>query len=90
MSKPRLPCEAVSLLMQRMETHPDEFKLNTSSKWHELFNVVKRRVLDKNKDALVILDDFECEMLWGKFKDAGRRSLHGYVMKIILEEPKDE
>ena len=90
MSKPKTPCEAVLLLMQRMEEYPDEFKLNTSSKWHELFSVIKRRVMDKDKDALIILDDFECEMLWGKFKEAGKKSLHSYVMDKILVGDKDE
>lgn len=90
MSKPSVPCDAVLLLIKRMESHPDEFKLNTSSDWHELFSVVKRRVVDKDKDALIILDDFECEMLWGKFKETGKRSLHSYVMNNILRAGEDK
>lgn len=92
MSKPSVPCDAVLLLMQRMESHPDEFKLNTSSKWHELFSVIKRRVVDKDANAVIILDDFEAVMLWGKFKEAGKRSLHNYVMDTILrgDEKKDD
>ena len=84
------PCEAVLLLVQRMESHPDEFALNSTSKWHGLLEVLKRRVVDRDSNALLILDDFETEMLWGKFKAAGRKSLHAFVMKKILEKEEDD
>lgn len=84
------PCEAVMLLVQRMESHPDEFALNSTSKWHGLLEVLKRRVVDRDSNALLILDDFETEMLWGKFKAAGRKSLHAFVMKKILEKEEDD
>jgi hypothetical protein len=76
--------------MQRMESNPDEFAMNSSSKWHSLLDIIKRRVMDNDKNALIILDDFECEMLWNKFKAAGKKSLHSFVMNKILEGSKDE
>lgn len=79
------PCDAVMLVVQRMESHPDEFALNSSSKWHQFLSVVKKRVVDGDKDALVILEDFECEMMWNKYKAAGKKSLHSFVMAKILE-----
>ena len=85
----QVPCEAVQLVVQRMESHPEEFALNNTSKWHSFLTVVKKRV-DGDKDALVILDDFECEMMWNKFKTAGKKSLHAFVMKKILEGNEDE
>ena len=83
--KPPIPHEAVVLLMDRMTTHYDEFKLTKDSKWSALFHGIKRRVVDKDADALIILEEFEAVMLWEKFKDAGKRSLHTYVMRKILE-----
>ena len=84
------PCDAVMLLMQRMETNPDEFMLNSSSKWHQVLLMVKKR-MDGDKDSFVILEDFECEMLWNKFKAAGKKSFHTFIMKKILEgSDKDE
>ena len=78
------------LLMQRMETNPDEFMLNSSSKWHQVLLMVKKR-MDGDKDSFVILEDFECEMLWNKFKAAGKKSFHTFIMKKILEgSDKDE
>jgi hypothetical protein len=79
------PCEAVMLLVQRMDSHPEEFRLDTG-KWAGLMGHVKKRVVDKNSDALIILDDFEAEMLWGKFRAAGKRQLHSFVMQKIIGE----
>jgi hypothetical protein len=83
------PCEAVVLLVQRMESNPEEFRLDTG-KWANLLAHVKKRVVDKNADAFIILDDFEAEMLWKKFKAAGKKELHTFVMKKILEGDEDE
>jgi hypothetical protein len=72
-----------------MESNPDEFNLH-GGKWASLFNHVKERVLDGNKNRLVILQDFECEALWGRFVKAGQAQLLTYVMKTILENDKHE
>jgi len=80
----RTPCEAVMLLVQRMESHPEEFRLD-GGKWAHLMMVVKKRVVDKDADALIIIDDFEAEMVWRKFKGAGQKQLRAYVMKKIIE-----
>lgn len=90
MTRPRrIPCEAVALLMQRMESHPEEFRLD-SGKWAGLLGHVKKRVVDSNKDALIIIDDFEAEILWNKFKAAGQKQLHAFVMKKIIEGADNE
>ncbi len=78
------PCEATMMLMDRMESHPEEFGLAKGTKWADFFNQVKRRAVDNDKNVLVILDDQECEMLWGRFKEAGKKQLLTYVMKKIL------
>ena len=80
----QVPCDAVMLLVQRMESNPDEFMLNSSSKWHQVLLTVKKRI-DGDKDSLVILEDFECEMLWNKFKAAGKKTFHAFIMAKILE-----
>jgi hypothetical protein len=78
------PCAAVMLLVQRMESNPEEFRLDTG-KWANLLAHIKKRVVDKNADAFIILDDFEAEMVWNKFKAAGKKELHTFVMEKILE-----
>ena len=86
----QVPCDAVLLVVQRMESHPEEFALNSTSKWHQFLTVVKKRVVDGDKDALIILEDFECDMMWNKFKAAGKKSLHAFIMKKILEGDDNE
>jgi hypothetical protein len=68
-----------------MESHPDEFRLNSSSKWHGILDTLKSRVVEKNASAFIILEDFEAEMLWNKFKAAGKRTFHAFVIEKILE-----
>jgi hypothetical protein len=41
--------------------------------------------VEKRTDAFIILEDFEAEMLWNKFKAAGKKSFHAFVMEKILE-----
>ena len=80
----QVPCDAVMLLVQRMESNPEEFRFDTG-KWANLLAHIKKRVVDKNADAFIILDDFEAEMVWNKFKAAGKKELHSFIMEKILE-----
>ena len=89
MKEKRTPCEAVMLLVQRMDTHPEEFRLD-SGPWHNLLAHIKKRVVDKNADAIIILDDFEAEMVWNKFRAAGKKQLLSFVMSKILGADKNE
>jgi hypothetical protein len=73
-----------------MESHPEEFALNSTSKWHNLLSVVKKRAVDGDKDALIVLDDFEVEIVWNKFRHAGKKSLHAFIMQKILEGEDNE
>lgn len=84
MTKKNAPCEAVMLLLKRMQSHPEEFRLD-AGKWGHFLTVVKRRVVDKSVDTLIILEDFEAEMLWNGFKTAGKKQLLSFVMEKILE-----
>lgn len=83
------PCEAVIMLVKRMDTHPEEFRLEENTKWGRLMAIVKARVVDRDPNAFIVLEDFECEMLWGKFKAAGKKQLLNFVMEKILN-PKGE
>jgi hypothetical protein len=47
-------------------------------------SIVKTRVVDKDANAFIVLEDYECDMLWNKFKAAGKKQLHSYVMDKIL------
>lgn len=79
--------EGVQLLLQRMESHPDEFNLD-SGKWASELNVVYARVSGKTppQRAEPWLSTAEVEALWDKYVEIKQRDFHGHVMKKLFDE----
>ena len=85
------PCEAVALLLARMDSNPQEFSFSKGSKWGDILQMVYQRQEDaKNKHVLVALGDKECTMVWDKFVDTSKKLLHQEFMRRILDVAKDE
>jgi hypothetical protein len=85
------PCEAVALLLTRMDSNPQEFTFSKNSKWGDILQMVYQRQQDaKNKYVLVALDDRECTMVWDKFVDTSKKLLHQEFIRRILDVDKDE
>jgi hypothetical protein len=78
--------EGVQLLLQRMESHPDEFDLDRG-KWASELNVVYARVSGKTppQRAEPWLSTAEVEALWGKYVEIKQRDFHGHVMKKLFD-----
>ena len=83
--------EGVQLLLQRMESHPDEFNLD-SGKWASELNVVYARVSGKTppQRAEPWLSTAEVEALWDKYVEIKQRDSHGHVMKKLFDEQEKE
>jgi hypothetical protein len=83
--------EGVQLLLQRMESHPDEFNLD-SGKWASELNVVYARVSGKTppQRAEPWLSTAEVEALWDKYVEIKQRDFHGHVMKKLFDEQEKE
>lgn len=83
--------EGVQLLLQRMESHPDEFNLD-SGKWASELNVVYARVSGKTppQRAEPWLSTAEVEALWDKYVEIKQRDFHGHVMKKLFDEEAEE
>jgi hypothetical protein len=83
--------EGVQLLLQRMESHPDEFNLD-SGKWASELNVVYARVTGKTppQRAEPWLSTAEVEALWDKYVEIKQRDFHGHVMKKLFDEQEKE
>ena len=83
--------EGVQLLLQRMESHPDEFNLD-SGKWASELNVVYARVSGKTppQRAEPWLSTAEVEALWDKYVEIKQRDFHGHVMKKLFDEEEKE
>jgi hypothetical protein len=83
--------EGVQLLLQRMESHPDEFDLDRG-KWASELNVVYARVSGKTppQRAEPWLSTAEVEALWDKYVEIKQRDFHGHVMKKLFDEQAEE
>jgi hypothetical protein len=83
--------EGVQLLLQRMESHPNEFDLDRG-KWASELNVVYARVTGKTppQRAEPWLSTAEVEALWDKYVEIKQRDFHGHVMKKLFDEEEKE
>jgi len=85
------PCEAITLLLTRMDSNPQEFSFSKGSKWGDILQMVYQRQQDtSNKHVLVAIDDKECTMVWDKFTDISKKLLHQEFIRRILDVAKDE
>jgi hypothetical protein len=82
--------EGVQLLLQRMESHPDEFDLDRG-KWASELNVVYARVSGKTppQRAEPWLSTAEVEALWDKYVEIKQRDFHGHVMKKLFDDEEE-
>ena len=83
--------EGVQLLLQRMESHPNEFDLDRG-KWASELNVVYARVTGKTQPQRTEpwLSTAEVEALWDKYVEIKQRDFHGHVMKKLFDEEEKE
>ena len=80
-------CDAVKLMVTRMESNIKEFYLtNAKSKFGDMTYAVRARIQDpeKNKDKLFILNDTEIQFYWDAYIKESKRALHEEVMARIL------
>lgn len=91
MSKQDKYCEAVDLILARMDSNPDEFNLSRNSKWGDVLSLCRERLLGGKEKAgnLVVLGDHEIAGIWYKFVDIGKKELHKEFMRRILDVPKE-
>jgi hypothetical protein len=91
---PKEPCEAVKLLIKRMDSNPQEFHLKRGGMWSDVLSLCRQRMFgsEEDKQHLVVLSDAEVEMVWNKFVEIGKTQLHHEFMRRILRagETEDE
>ena len=86
------PCEAVQLLIRRMDSNPQEFHLRRGGKWADVLSLCRQRLFgsDDDKTHLVVLSDEEVQMVWSKFVEIGKGELHKEFMRRILRAGDEE
>lgn len=86
------PCEAVQLLIKRMDSNPQEFHLRRGGMWADVLSLCRQRMFgtEDDKQHLVVLTDAEVQMVWNKFVEIGRGELHKEFMRRILRAGDEE
>lgn len=89
-------CEGVQLLLQRMESHPKEFEVN-SGKWGNTMRVIYERVHNSAKPNNVMHEPWitqeEVYAIWHKYREIKQQEFHEFVMKTLFEgeaAPKEQ
>ena len=84
----------VKILIQRMETHPEEFYSDTASRtiisptiWHPLISSVVATKLNPQilQEGIFFLTDAEADALFEGYKKVRRKMFDDYVMRNILD-----
>jgi hypothetical protein len=85
--------QGVQILLDRMDTNPEEFEEGSSSKWADIMNAVTAR---KNvpeahaKNApLPFLTDPEVNALYDKLEDVRRENFTADVLRRLADTPKE-
>jgi hypothetical protein len=85
----------VNILLQRMETHPEEFYVNGLSvgrdpKWHSVMvSVLQVKAKENPRGEASYLTDAEVDALWEGYRKIRRKAFDDYVMDTVLNpEPK--
>jgi len=85
----------VKILLQRMETHPEEFYSDTVSRtlisptiWHSLISAVVNAKINNqvSQDGIFFLTDAEADALFEGYKKVRRKMFDDYVMRNILDK----
>ena len=83
--------EGVALLVQRMESHPEEFT-HGSGKWEHVLGVVEERIFNPQgmRRAEPWMTDEEIRAIWSGYQKVKQKSFHDFVMKKLLDDTPTE
>ena len=83
----------VNILLQRMETHPEEFfvkdtervNIGRDPKWHTvLTSVMQVKFIESARGEASYLTDAEVDALWEGYRKIRRKAFDDYVMDTVL------
>jgi hypothetical protein len=91
-------CTAVKILLQRMETHPEEFysemppnRAADNPKWgHLMTQIVSLKNGGDIRGEAIFLTDAEKDALYDSYVKLRRKALDDYVMREVLTPEEDE
>lgn len=86
--------QGVQILLDRMDTNPEEFEEGNYSKWADIIGAVNARVKEKTEGKdygkpLPFLSDPEVSALYDKLEDVRRENFTADVMRRLANAPQE-
>lgn len=86
--------QGVQILLDRMDTNPEEFEEGNYSKWADIIGAVTARVKEKTEGKdygkpLPFLSDPEVSALYDKLEDVRRENFTADVMRRLANAPQE-
>jgi len=86
--------QGVQILLDRMDTNPEEFEEGNYSKWADIIGAVHARVhspeAHKNTAPLPFLTDPEVNALYNKLEDVRRENFTADVLRRLADTPREQ
>ena len=86
--------QGVQILLDRMDTNPEEFADGGEGKWADITGAIHARVMEKKEGKdygkpLPFLTDPEVEALYEKLEDARRENFTADVLRRLANAPQE-
>lgn len=86
--------QGVQILLDRMDTNPEEFEEGNYSKWGDIIQAVHARVsspeVHKKSAPLPFLSDGEVRALYDKLEDVRRENFTADVLRRLANAPQEQ
>lgn len=80
--------EGVRILLERMETHPQEFNNGILHKWADVVGDVMQRARGE-ANPVPFLDDAEIQAVYDKLRDLERHEFTAKVLRKLADTPEE-
>lgn len=80
--------EGVRILLERMETHPEEFSRDYLDKWGHMTEQIAHRV-EHGTTAYPFLSDEEVNAIYNKLTSIRREAFTAEVISILIKQPDE-
>ena len=86
--KPEEMNEGVRILLERMETHPQEFNYGILLKWSDIIKEIMKHAKGE-PNAVPFLDDAEVKAIYDKLRDLERQEFTAQVLRRLADTPEE-
>lgn len=80
--------EGIRILLERMDTHPQEFSYGILQKWADVVGDIMQRAKGK-ADPVPFLDDAEVQAIYDKLRDLERQEFTARVIRKLADTSEE-